>query len=260
MRLSIRAALCAAVLAGFPFPATADETTYCNRMITSLPYTITVQGHYCFERNLSTAISSGNAITINVDFVVLDLNNFKLGGGAAGLGTMANGVYGVDRKNVTVRNGNIRGFARGIYLQRTPPTHGTLTSHVVENNVVDGNTVEGIHVEGHGNLVRNNLVTNTGGSTAITTFANGILSWHGVSRVSDNTVVGVFGGSDEAVGVNGSYIGGLVEGNLVAEVEGPSFRGGVAGQVCRDNVVLISSPGAVSCYTEVDNINSIYIY
>ena len=100
----------------------ADETTFCNAFITSLPYTITTQGHYCFNRNLSTAITAGAAITINSDFVVLDLNNFKPGGGSAGPATTATGVYASNRSNITIRNGNIRGFAFGISLDATSNT------------------------------------------------------------------------------------------------------------------------------------------
>jgi len=38
-------------------------------------------------------MTSGNAITIATNNVVLDLNSFKLGGLSAGLGTNANGIY-----------------------------------------------------------------------------------------------------------------------------------------------------------------------
>ena len=114
MRIRNLAAALALVTVGFAGTASADETLYCNTTITTLPFTITTQGHYCFDRNLSTAITSGAAITIAADFVTLDLNNFKLGGGSAGLGTNAFGVYAFDRSNLTIRGGNIRGFAVGI--------------------------------------------------------------------------------------------------------------------------------------------------
>ena len=45
------------------------ETTICT-VISSLPYTISAQGSYCLDRNLSTAMTTGAAITINIDFVV----------------------------------------------------------------------------------------------------------------------------------------------------------------------------------------------
>ena len=64
--------------------ATARAETVNCTAITSLPAVITVQGIYCFTGNLSTAITTGNAIEIQTNNVVLDLNGFKLGGLAAG--------------------------------------------------------------------------------------------------------------------------------------------------------------------------------
>ena len=70
-----------------------DDHPLACTVIATLPYTITAQGRYCLSTNLSTAITSGAAITINSDFVVLDLRGFKIGGGSAGPGTLAHGVY-----------------------------------------------------------------------------------------------------------------------------------------------------------------------
>jgi hypothetical protein len=156
---------------GLAGTAAADETTFCNVFITGLPFTIAAQGHYCFDRNLSFGSTSGNAITINSDFVVLDLNNFKLGGGSAGLGTNATGIASTNHRNITVRNGNIRGFAFGIHITGTGTTSG---GHVVENNLLDGNTQVGLHVDGDSVIVRNNIVANTGGSTLFTAYHYGI--------------------------------------------------------------------------------------
>jgi hypothetical protein len=90
--------------------------------IDSLPYTITRQGSYCLVRNLSTPQATGNAITIASDFVTLDLKGFKVGGGAAGPGTEANGVYALNRRNITIRRGNIRGFRRAVFLEDSSGT------------------------------------------------------------------------------------------------------------------------------------------
>ena len=49
------------------------------RPILTLPFTITAQGSYCLVRNLSTAQTTGAAITIATDFVVLDMKGFKIG-------------------------------------------------------------------------------------------------------------------------------------------------------------------------------------
>src|SRR5262245_29056235 len=97
---SLLALACASV------PALA-ETTNCTA-ITSVPYVITVQGVYCFTDNIATTMSSGNAIEIQANNVTIDLNGFKLGGLAAGLGTSARGIYANQRQNITVRNGIVR--------------------------------------------------------------------------------------------------------------------------------------------------------
>src|SRR6266446_3169384 len=95
-------------LAGVPRPAQA-ETINCTP-ITSVPTTITVQGIYCFTQHLNTAITTGNAIDIQTNNVVLDLNGWKLGGLAAGPDTGATGIRANDRQNITIKNGTVRGF------------------------------------------------------------------------------------------------------------------------------------------------------
>src|SRR5689334_16644739 len=93
--------------------ARADETTQCTAYITYLPYGISKQGHYCFDRNLSAPLFIGDAaIVIASDYVVLDMNNFKLGRGNPPAGEVTAGVLVYQNlKNITIRNGNIRGFS-----------------------------------------------------------------------------------------------------------------------------------------------------
>ena len=154
--------------------------------IESVPYTITAQGSYRLTHNLSTAQPSGAAITIASDFVVLDLGGFKIGGGAAGLGTTTVGVYGLGRRNVTIRNGNVRGFLRGIFLEGS-----SSEANVVENVRADENTLAGIHLVGRGSIIRRNLVVATGGTTAMGPDADtfGILADGALARVIDNDVL-----------------------------------------------------------------------
>jgi hypothetical protein len=229
-----RFALAAAALAlGAPSPTAADETTFCNRFITALPHVITVQGHYCFNRNLSTASSTGAAITIAADYVVLDLNNFKLGGGSAGLGTQAYGIRATGRSNVTIRNGNIRGFLYGILIERTDAVVGG--NHLVENNVLDGNTYAGMWVEGDGVLIRGNMVSATGGTTANPDMAHGIVQNYGMGVARDN-IVNHTAGADGSMGI---YTYTVAERNIVSDyalVAGLDY--GIGSTVCRDNTVL----------------------
>jgi hypothetical protein len=248
----------------------ADETTWCNFFITSLPYTISVQGHYCFDRNLSTAITTGNAITVNSDFVTLDLNNFKLGGGSAGLATEAVGIHSFDRSNLTVRGGNIRGFAFGILVDGTTPA--SAQNVVIEHNVVDGNTKAGIVVAGKAAVIRHNLVSNTGGSTTVAsvycatgTFPSGISM--GISTLNracvfagesheiyENSVANTFpaSGDNSSVAIMGpaNTLGSLIRRNTVNGVRTNPFLDAVyAGNsgVCRDNDVLNASHNAFDC-------------
>jgi parallel beta-helix repeat protein len=234
---------------GLAGTAVADETTFCNAFITTLPFTISTQGHYCFNKNLSTAITTGAAITINTDFVVLDLNNFKLGGGSAGFSTSASGIKAIQHSNLTIRNGNIRGFRRGIYIDGG-------TNHVIENNVLDGNTQYGVFLSGTdtggdasptGVLIRNNLVTNTGGST-LADYAYAIYdwSWQGASKgnmARDNTVSNVFsvGGTGDAVGINIRQ----ADHNLInlGSATTTGNKWGTAGSYNRDNTVLYADTG-----------------
>jgi len=222
-------------MVGLAGPAAADETTFCNAFITTLPFTITTQGHYCFNKNLSTGITTGNAITINVDFVVLDLNNFKLGGGNAGLGTDAAGVGAANRSNLTIRNGNIRGFRRGIRIVGG-------SNHVIENNVLDGNTQYGVFLDDDlsgvnpsGVVVRNNLISNTGGST-IADYPYGIYDWSSSrSNVArDNVVTNVFSTNGN---VNGIVMR-QADHNLINLGATTGAKWGTGGSYNRDNSVF----------------------
>jgi hypothetical protein len=117
--------------------------------------------------------------------VVLDLRGFKVGGGAAGPGTTAVGIHALNRHNVTVRNGNVRGFLRGVFLEGSGSQ-----ANVVERIRADGNTLTGIQVMGRSNVVRRNQIVGTGGTTAVAN-ANtfGILADGAGARVLDNDVL-----------------------------------------------------------------------
>ena len=215
----------------------ADETTFCNQFITTLPYTIATQGHYCFDRNLATAITTGAAIAIHADFVVLDLNNFKLGGGSAGLTTFAVGISANNQRNITIRNGNIRGFYTGILISGTG-------GHLIENNVLDGNTFTGLEVRSDSAVIRNNIIANTGG-TSFANDADGIMSYsYGLVSIRDNVVSNTFGN-----GTGNTYTYGIwtrsaaIADHNVVRMGAPSSTGHTVGiamsnGICRDNTTL----------------------
>src|SRR5688572_6572476 len=161
MRVAV--SLLALVFAAAPSGA---ETTDCT-VIRSLPETITRSGVYCLVRNLSTSMTSGTAITVAADDVVIDLNGHVLDGSGAGLGTQANGILSDDglsvtapsRRNITVRNGTVRGFWAGVVLGGCGPVPtcdpaSASQGHVIEDILADRNTKIGLGAWGHGTIVR----------------------------------------------------------------------------------------------------------
>jgi parallel beta-helix repeat protein len=196
-----------------PAPARAAESyDACTGTIAALPATISTPGTWCVKQNLDRTATTGAAITVNANDVVIDCNGYKLDGAAAGVGTQAKGILAAGRNGITVRNCTLRGFQQAVIL--TGVSGG---NHVVENNRVHGNTYSGIWVEGDGSVVRNNLVTLTGGSS-VTPHAYGIYTRY-VVDVAENTVSGVAASAGLAGNTIGVYTadnaGGTVVGNRI---------------------------------------------
>jgi len=218
-------------------PARAGQSyDNCSGFIDSVPTTITTQGVWCLRADLSTAITSGNAITVNANNVTIDCNEFKLGGLGGGAASTAWGVLST-RLNTTVRNCNIRGFFRGVSL-----TNGS--GYLVESNRFDGNLFYGIYVSGSGSVIRGNLVFDTGGSSGSPGAAYAIEAVGGVD-VLDNTVTNVAGNANDAVNFGiftASNGNGTVERNrvkgIVANPDGYAygiFNGNSGRILVRDN-------------------------
>jgi hypothetical protein len=225
------------VFAALAFTApTRAETVNCTA-ITALPAVISVQGIHCFTEDLTTAITTGFAIDIQTNNVVLDLNGFKLGGLAAGLGTDAKGIHAFDRQNITIKNGTIRGFLQGIILEDTGLSQG----HVVEDIRADQNTFVGIQVAGAGNIVRNNQAVTTGGTTlGGGNNAFGIFVSGAGPRVLNNDVINTVAAHGFAAsGISfSSATGGLAVNNRIMVMDiGIAYLGGSTGKY-RDNLLF----------------------
>ena len=206
--------------------AARAETTPCTA-ITSLPAVITVQGVYCFTADLTTAQLSGSAIDIQTNNVTIDLNGHRLGGGAAGLGTRAIGIQALDRRFITVKNGTVRGFYVGVLLSdSTGPAYINSSGYLIEGLRAEFNRAFGISVSGTGNIVRNNQVVNTGGSTVSTPSVEGINAQGPAARVLNNDVIATAPatlGTTAAIGVFVGWApGSVVEGNRIANTTCPS--------------------------------------
>ena len=201
----------------------AESYDNCTGFVESLPATISTQGTWCFNQDLSTAMTTGAAITIAANNVTLDCNDFKLGGLAAGAGSGAIGIRASDRSNITLRHCKVRGFYVGAALAGG-------SGYLVEDNSFEGNIYIGVSVAGAGSVVRRNQVIDTGGSTVSGT-AYGIATYQGVD-VLDNIVDGVFAleGSDGgALGIfTNTSTGGRISGNRVRALVPDGLAGGGA--------------------------------
>jgi hypothetical protein len=189
----------------------AQSYDNCTGFITSLPATITTQGTWCLKADLTTAITSGNAITVAANNVTIDCNDFKLGGLAAGAGTLTTGIFADTRDNLTIRHCNIRGFFEGTVL-----TNGS--GHLIEDNRFDSNTFAGLDVGSNRSIIRRNLVIATGGSS-VAGYSLGIYSVGSVD-VLDNTINGV-----TASGTNSSVYGIQSYNNPDGSISGNRVRG-----------------------------------
>jgi parallel beta-helix repeat protein len=282
-------AFLALLAAGHALPVQAARSyDNCTGFIDTLPATITTQGTWCLRKDLATAINSGTAITIANNNVVLDCNDFKIGGLAAGLGTATIGVGMGDspKLNATVRNCAIRGFNLGIVLGGG--------GNIVEDNRLEANTYTGIYVWGDGSVIQRNIVRDTGGSTYQTGYAYGIYALYSV-HVLDNTVSGVtptqdLGNargygihvSDNADGtISGNRVAGLISfgfgegggfgiyttnsgyisivGNHVASASGKiGIRcSGWNGEIARDNVVMGFADGINGCRDDSNSLHEV---
>jgi hypothetical protein len=106
---------------------------YSQTTITSVPYTITAPGTYVFANNLTYSLATGDAITVNVSNVTIDLNGYYLYCSASG---SANGIYFNNKANIRVKNGEVVGFGAGIFADHSVPAP-TL-------NVNFGQLIEGV--------------------------------------------------------------------------------------------------------------------
>jgi hypothetical protein len=205
----------AAVVAAACVSARA-ETLECQR-IRRVPIRITDPGVYCLARDLGFGGTTGVAIRIDSDDVVLDLNGLTLDGRAAGPATEAVGVSAAGHGNLVVRNGTIRGFFSGVQL-------AAASSATVESIRAVGNTVFGIAVEGTGLRVRGNEVVGTGGSTIPGSRALAIAARAPGGLVADNDVIdtesvaGSFAYGIHATGSDGM----VIEGNRVTNRMSPA--------------------------------------
>jgi hypothetical protein len=186
------------------------------REIAAVPVQITKGGAYCLKQDVIAHLEREEAaIVVAADAVVLDLGGFTLSG-RGGFGLKATG-----RSEVTIRNGTIRGFRRGVLLE------GSGGLHVVEGLKIESQD-EGLRVEGRGNLVRANSIARHGTGP-------GLIVRGALARVLQNEVTLASGRAGAAIALRDAD-GAIVEGNRVS---GQARSGSVGVVVTSGDAVLV---------------------
>ena len=209
-----RTLVLAAILAATLPPSLHAETIACTE-ITSLPKTITSAGIYCLKQHLTTSITSGAAIGIDANNVVLDLNGFRLDGTSAGTATQATGIWiSSGRYNTVVSNGTVRGFMNGIYVWDG-------WNHLLEDLLVSANRCSGVWIIADRSILRDSRILNTGGATVSgggnTCTAVAVNISGDSDRVSGNDIVDVEGTESRGIDVQGDTA--TIDGNRVDDAE-----------------------------------------
>lgn len=96
-------------------PAQTDGVRGPGTPISSLPFTISEAGYYYVTRNLTAPGGLVNGITINGSNVTVDLGGFTLTGGDE----PGHGIVNSGARNIVIRNGAVRGWDVGIFLDGT---------------------------------------------------------------------------------------------------------------------------------------------
>ncbi len=179
---------------------------------------------------------------IDADSVWLDLNNFVLDGSAAGPATQTEGIVTDGHRNITVRNGEVRGFFNGVRLF----TDMDGANYRVENIRADANTVTGIAIFGTGNgqhVIRNNVVADTGGSAVPGYVFAYAIQLSGAGNVVNNEVLHAFGDASQG-GFGTAFVldvgTQIASGNRVSGAD-VAFQCFSAGKYLRDNVVVVTT-------------------
>ncbi len=209
----------ALAMLGLFAPNVSSEEAKLGIPIAALPAVINSPGVYVLQSDFEINLPSGAALTIAADNVVIDFNGRTISNTQAGAATGAYGVYSLDRANVTVRNGRIKGFNVGVFLNGSD---NLSCGNLVEEMHVDRATSCGIYLFGAHSMVRRCEVSKIGGASLATNKFNAGIAVSGVgARILDNDVSEVgppAAGSFPAVGLYLRDGDGFAVGNRASQV------------------------------------------
>jgi hypothetical protein len=175
-------------------------------------------GSYRLSGNLTVSNVNTTGILITANDVTLDLNGFTISGPVTCTPTFpvqctatgrGRGVSGTSGKNITVRNGTVRGMgAQGIVLDSNPTTHSMLVEDVhVESNAA---AVPGVAIFVRGGVVTHCTV-NANAGTGIagddgTTISFNTVSFNGGDGITGGLVTNNSITKNGGVGINNSTL------------------------------------------------------
>ena len=139
---------------------------------------ITQPGSYFLTRNLT---ATGSCLTIQANFVTLDLGGFVITGNGTGSGIAATPIQAI-----TVRNGTVTNFSIGVNFKSAHDA-------TIERLRVIGNSSGGILIQEPGATVKDSLAADNGGFGGIDVFLGAPSLVTG--SVSRNNSTGIITGS-----------------------------------------------------------------
>lgn len=216
-----------------------------GQVIGEAPFVITEPGYYRLAGHVVYNRSSGVAIDIRANNVVLDLQGYSVVG-TAGSSTSATGIRVSNRDNVTILNGTVKGFLFGVVAQGNQPNRYTV------ERIRSQNWYVGIWVESTLARVRQNEILDTGGSTFRREYSIPIgLRVFGVGSLAHDNVISGFVRSKYTKEVVGMHVDaapqGTVNGNFFVSnlpkylTWGMWINGGGWGDYGRTNVLIVNN-------------------
>ncbi|UZD98172.1 hypothetical protein LOY64_14645 [Pseudomonas corrugata] len=181
--------------------------------IKNLPTDIQVPGKYCLTSNLDNPNEKRDSITIFVDGVTINGNNYCIEGSHTPT-ALHSGVRAIDRMNVTIKNLCIKGHKTGILIGDSADAYASDFENYGINsfrssafiNISDSSlsrqTFQAIHVRGSNISVTGNSIEHVGGVMGENPFATGIYLSAVNCEVSENRVFDLRpSGNGEGVGI-----------------------------------------------------------
>lgn len=187
--------------------------------ITSLPYAINEagpnNGSYCLTGNLTTSMTSDNAITISsIDNISLDLGGFEIKATTPSSGN--SGIFVINSSNVVIKNGSLTGFRKGIVLNYG---EGNSKGAVIEGITItidenSGRWPYGLVTETEEVIIRNCKITGAvhppeGTSNAI------LVRRNSSARIVNNDIYNIFGKDAAIYSTRGNVV---IENNRIEGV------------------------------------------